>query len=86
MKISGLLYKNDISEIGSIEFMRPEGLKDKELLLDNIRLVESPERDPNFLKGIADKFGQNAKIDFPIKVYSEEEKGSRQQIKRPLNH
>ena len=73
MKISGLLYNMDFSEIAGIDFFRLEGLKDKTILVDNIRIVESPERDPNFLKGIVDKFGQNAKRDFPIKVHSDEE-------------
>ena len=73
MKINGLLYDWDFSELATIEFMRLQGLKDKTLLIDNIRIVESPERDPNFLKGIADKFGQNAKRDFPTKVSSDEE-------------
>ncbi len=73
MKINGLLYDWDFSELATIEFMRLQGLKDKTLLIDNIRIVESPERDPNFLKGIADKFGQNAKKDFPTKVSSDDE-------------
>ena len=73
MKINGLLYLMDFSQVKSIEFMRLQGLKDKQLIIDNISIVESPERDPNFLKGIVDKFGQNAKKDFPIKVSSDEE-------------
>lgn len=73
MKISGLLYNMDFTEVAEINFYRSEGLKDKSILVDNIRIVESPERDPNFLKGIVDKFGQNAKIEFPIKVHSDEE-------------
>ena len=73
MKINGLLYEWDFSELAAIEFMRLQGYKNKTLLIDNIRIVESPERDPNFLKGIVDKFGQNAKRDFPIKVSSDEE-------------
>ena len=73
LKINGLLYEWDFSELASIEFMRLQGLKNKTLLIDNIRIVESPKRDPNHLKGIVDKFGQNAKKDFPIKVSSDEE-------------
>ena len=73
MKVSGLLYDADFSELSSITFYRQQGYKDKVLLLDNIRLVESPERDPDFLKGIVDKYGQNAKMEFPIKIHSDEE-------------
>ncbi|MBJ7880146.1 beta-galactosidase [Gelidibacter salicanalis] len=73
MKINGLLYDIDFSEVSSIAFLRLEGLKDKTFLIDNIRIVESPERDPNYLTGIVDKFGQNAKKDFPIKVHSDQE-------------
>ncbi|WP_238988373.1 beta-galactosidase [Aureibaculum marinum] len=73
MKISGLLYQIDFSKVAKVSFYRSQGLKDKTVLIDNIRLVESPERDPNFLKGIVDKFGQNAKREFPIKVHSDEE-------------
>ncbi len=73
MKISGLLYLMDFSQVSKISISRAQGLKDKTVLIDNIRIVESPDRDPNFLKGIADKFGQNAKRDFPIKIHSDEE-------------
>ncbi|WP_299710782.1 beta-galactosidase [uncultured Tenacibaculum sp.] len=73
MKINGLLSIIDFSEIKSIQIYRSQGYKNKTVLLDNIRIVESPERDSNFLKGIVDKFGQNAKVDFPIKVSSDEE-------------
>ena len=73
MKVSGLLYESDFSELSSLKFYRQQGYKDKTLLLDNIRLVESPERDVDFLKGIVDKYGQNAKMEYPIKIHSDEE-------------
>ena len=44
----------------------------KSLILENIRLINNSESDPNYLMGIADKFGQNAKVDFPNKVKSVE--------------
>lgn len=73
MKVSGLLYPMKFSQVSKVSFYRSQGFKDKTLIVDNVRLLESPERGPNFLKGIVDKFGQNAKKDFPIKVHSDEE-------------
>ncbi len=48
-------------------------LSDREFTIDNIRLRPNPEIDPNFLVGILDKFGQNAKVDYATKVSSDEE-------------
>lgn len=73
MTVNGLLYKINYKQISEIKFEKRQGYKDKSIIVDNIRLVESPDRDPNYLKGIVDKFGQNAKKDFPIKVYTDKE-------------
>ncbi|MFD1315176.1 agarase [Namhaeicola litoreus] len=73
LKVSGLLNKTDFTQISKISILRSQGLKDKTVTIDNIRFIESPERDPHFLKGIVDKYGQNAKEDFPIKVSSDDE-------------
>ena len=73
MKINGLLHPVDFSSLHSIRIYRAQGLHDKTLVIDNIRIIESPERDPLQLVGIVDKFGQNAKMDFPIKINSDEE-------------
>ena len=73
MKVNGLLYKMDFSQVSSVNIYKEQGFQDKTILVDNIRLVENPERDPDYLKGIVDKFGQNAKEDFPIKIHSDEE-------------
>lgn len=45
----------------------------KTLVVDNLRLRRNPEHDLSFLEGIVDEFGQNAKVDYPIKVHSLEE-------------
>lgn len=42
----------------------------KTLVVDNLRLRRNPEHDLSFLEGIVDEFGQNAKVDYPIKVHS----------------
>ena len=48
-------------------------ISDKQLSVDNIRLRRNPEHDLSFLEGIVDEFGQNAKVDYPIKIHSSEE-------------
>lgn len=48
-------------------------LLDKEITIDNIRLIKNPEKDPNFLVGLVDKFGQSAKHEFADKVHNEAE-------------
>lgn len=74
MKIRGRkTHKVDFSEINSIQFAVHLSIKEKVVIIDNVRLLESPDRDPNYLTGIIDKFGQNATMDFPLKVYSEKE-------------
>ncbi len=73
MKINGLLGKIDFSKVAAVKIYSNSGFRNKTVTFDNIRFVESPERDPNFLKGIVDTYGQNAKRDFPIKINSDEE-------------
>ncbi len=46
---------------------------DRSVSLDNIRLVSNPEQASGYLTGIVDKYGQNAKIDFPGKIHSDAE-------------
>lgn len=48
-------------------------LFDKEITIDNIRIRKNPPVDKNFLVNIVDKFGQNAKVNFPGKVLSEKQ-------------
>lgn len=50
------------------------GLKyDRDVIIDNIRLVENPPLNPDFLTNIVDKYGQNAKADFIGKIHTDEE-------------
>jgi agarase len=63
--------KLQLNKIVSITYNVDTMNQDKTLILDNVRLRNNPETDPNYLVGIADKFGQNAKVDFPNKVKSE---------------
>ncbi|AWB65680.1 agarase [Saccharobesus litoralis] len=48
-------------------------LRDKEITIDNIRLIANPKMNPDFLANIVDKFGQSSKQEFEEKVHSEAE-------------
>ena len=61
------------NEIAKFEFFTVGLLEDRVITVENIRLRPNPPRDGTWLKGISDKFGQNAKVDFPLKVNSEAE-------------
>ncbi|NIJ44857.1 agarase [Wenyingzhuangia heitensis] len=63
----------DVSQISRIRISVRNNYDDKIIVLDNIRLVTSPKKDPNYLIGFVDKFGQNAKVDFPLKVTSDKQ-------------
>lgn len=65
--------KLNLDGITMIAFSVSGNLTDREFTIDNIRLRPNPAKDPNFLVGILDKFGQNAKVDYSTKVHSDEE-------------
>lgn len=65
--------KLNLDGITSVTFSVSGNLTDREFTIDNIRLRPNPPQDPNFLVGVLDKFGQNAKVDYPTKVRSDEE-------------
>jgi len=46
---------------------------DRTITLDNIRLIVDPKTNPDYLVGLVDKYGQNAKVDFPGKVETDEQ-------------
>ncbi len=63
----------DYSNVSSFGFYS-RGLKyDRDVIIDNVRLVENPPLDEAFLTDIVDKYGQNAKAVFPGKIYSDEQ-------------
>jgi hypothetical protein len=41
---------------------------DRTITIDKVRVIRNPATDPNYLKGIVDRYGQAAKIDFAGKV------------------
>lgn len=63
----------DLSGITSIRFGVSGNLSDRYFTIDNIRLRPNPPMDPYFMTDVVDKFGQNAKVDYPTKVSSEEQ-------------
>lgn len=73
MKILGLKNQVDFSEIAAIHFKLSHTIAEKAVVIDQVRLVETPAISDDYLVGIVDKFGQPAKADFPGKVTSDEE-------------
>ncbi len=73
MIIRGLKQPVDYSTITAIHIKVSHPIADKEIILDNIRLVESPEKDDNYLVNIIDKYGQSAKNSFEGKISSDEQ-------------
>lgn len=61
----------DLSGIVALSFNANGLLSDRQFTIDNIRLRPNPEMDKNFLTGLIDKYGQNAKVDYPNKVKSD---------------
>jgi len=71
MKIRGLKTAIDFSSIASIKVYTEHIIVDKSIILDNVRLVESPAIANDYLVGIIDKYGQCAKEDFEGKITSD---------------
>ncbi|KMT67009.1 agarase [Catenovulum maritimum] len=62
----------DLTQIVKVKFSVTSLLKDKTIILDNIRLVDSPEMDPNYLADLVDKYGQSTRVDYPQKVETDD--------------
>ncbi|MEO1449565.1 MAG: beta-agarase [Bacteroidota bacterium] len=71
MKVLGVKTKIDFSTISEIRFYAQHTTVEKNVILDQIRLVETPPKAKDYLEGIVDEFGQNAKAEFPGKIKSE---------------
>mgnify|MGYP005984874521 CR=1 FL=1 len=59
--------------ISALNFFTIGILEDKEIAVSDIRIRKNPEKDPTWQVNILDKFGQNAKIDTPLNVKTEQE-------------
>lgn len=63
----------DWSQIAEVGFFVRGAIREKSARVANIRLRDNAPLPNDYLKDISDRFGQSAKLDFPIKVQSEEE-------------
>lgn len=63
----------DLSGIAKISLSVQSAMHDKTVIIDNIRIQPNPPQDENFLVGLVDEFGQNAKVDYKGKIHSLEE-------------
>lgn len=63
----------NLKGITRIAFGVSHTLHDKQVTLDNVRLIANPPMNKAFLEGIVDKYGQNAKVEFHGKVHSDAE-------------
>lgn len=61
----------DLAGIVEVKLGTVSLASDRAVTLDNIRIIRNPATDPAYLKGIVDKYGQAAKLDFPGKVKSD---------------
>ncbi|WP_228374431.1 beta-galactosidase [Demequina rhizosphaerae] len=58
----------DPSSISEVTFYVAGALHDKEVIVDNVRIARDAPADPDYLTGIVDKYGQNAKVEYEGKV------------------
>lgn len=63
----------NLSGINKISLSVQGALRDKEITLDNVRLIAHPPINDAFLEGLVDEYGQNAKVEFAGKIHSDEE-------------
>ncbi|RME63729.1 MAG: agarase [Alphaproteobacteria bacterium] len=63
----------DLGNISEIALYVSGTLTEKRVRIDNIRLRRNPKYDAGYLEGFVDPFGQNAKMDYPIKIHTEAE-------------
>ncbi|MEZ9139081.1 MULTISPECIES: agarase [unclassified Shewanella] len=63
----------DLSSVAQIEFSVHGVPEDKQILVDDIRLIDPNKVNQNYLANLVDKFGQNTSLDFVNKVSSPEE-------------
>jgi hypothetical protein len=62
-----------LDSIAALNFFTIGILEPKSVQIDNVRLRQNPPTDPNWLVGIVDQYGQNARMDTPLKIHSDKE-------------
>jgi agarase len=77
-RFTPILYRGgnkniDVSQILKVSFGTKGLLEDKQLYIDNIRLIKPTNFDTQYLVGLVDKFGQNSKQNFTNKISSTEQ-------------
>ncbi|WP_017446557.1 beta-galactosidase [Gayadomonas joobiniege] len=63
----------NIKGIKEISLSVQYNLHDKEITLDNVRVMANPKMDPDYLKHIVDKFGQPTRLEYEEKIHSLDE-------------
>ena len=63
----------NLKGIKQISLSVQSNLFDKTVTLNNLRLRKNPKFNPNYLTKIVDKYGQNATIDFPDKIHTDQD-------------
>lgn len=63
----------DLSEVVSIKFGVYSLLKDRTIIIDNIRLEQGQDYDLSNLHNVIDEFGQNTNMEYADKVHSKEQ-------------
>ncbi len=66
-------HQLDLSAVSMISVYVNENVDAKQLLVHDVMTAVDQPRNREFLTGIVDEFGQNAREDFPLKVHSTEE-------------
>ena len=63
----------DTSAITRISLSVSHNLRDKEITLSNVRLMQNPPMNENYLNRIVDRYGQPTRMEFQEKIHSDEE-------------
>lgn len=63
----------NLKGIKSITLSVDHNLHNKEITIDNVRLIQNPPLNPKYLYKIVDKYGQNATVEFPGKIHNDAE-------------
>lgn len=63
----------DLSKITSIDLSTMGSPRDKQVVIDNIRIEPNPPQDRQYLTNLVDRFGQNAKLEFDGKIHNDAE-------------
>ncbi|MDO6641656.1 beta-galactosidase [Shewanella sp. 5_MG-2023] len=63
----------DLTQIAALNFFTIGLLENRSIEIKDIRIRANPEPDPQWLNKIVDQYGQNALIDYPLKITSDEQ-------------